>query len=153
MSVVYPLRIYYDRNCPLCAHELHALKRYDRLGRIELIDCSPAGFRDQASAEAGLSGNDLMAFIHARDGNGNWLKGVPVFEAAYRAVGIESMARLWSQPRLRPLWDRLYPWVARYRMSLSKLRLGPAFGWLVARAAARASEREQSCAKCRLPAP
>jgi predicted DCC family thiol-disulfide oxidoreductase YuxK len=40
----YPLTIYYDASCPLCATEMHALKRNDAAGVLELVDCSAPEF-------------------------------------------------------------------------------------------------------------
>lgn len=141
----FPLTIFYDRSCPLCAEELHAIRDYDRHGRLRLIDCSPPGFHNEAAAVAGVSAFDLMHQIHARDAAGRWYRGVDVFILAYRAAGIEAIARLWAHPRLRPLWDRLYLWVARHRMILSRLHLNAAFGYLVRRAARKAEQRRRNC--------
>lgn len=152
-AVAWPLTIYYDRSCPLCREEMHALVENDREGRLALVDASPPGFDDPALAPAGLDQAALMRLIHARDAGGRWYRGVEVFELAYAAAGLVSMARLWAHPRLRPLWDRLYPWVARLRQPLSKLRLNRAYGWFVRRAAARAQARAGTCAagRCELP--
>lgn len=147
----YPLTILYDRSCPLCAAELHAIRDYDLENRLRLIDCSPPGFHDEAAAAAGVSAFDLMHQIHARDAAGRWYRGVDVFVLAYRAAGIEAMARLWATPRLRPLWDWLYRWVARHRTTLSRLHLNAAFGWLVRRAARRAQQKTSMSLKSNGP--
>lgn len=154
MNIAWPLRIYYDRNCPLCRRELHALSDNDVFGRLELVDCSPAGFRDEALEQAGITPQQAMTLIQARDAEGRWIHSVAVFEAIYGAVGLHGMARVWAHPRLRPVWDRLYPWVARYRMPLSRLGLDRPFEWLVRRAAGRAAKRARACAAehCSLPA-
>jgi predicted DCC family thiol-disulfide oxidoreductase YuxK len=141
----FPLTIFYDRSCPLCSQELHAIRDYDRHDRLRLIDCSPPGFHSEAAAAAGVSAFDLMHQIHARDAAGRWYRGVDVFIIAYRAAGIEAVARLWAHPSLRPLWDRLYLWIARHRMILSRLHLNAAFGWFVRRAARRAEARSRAC--------
>src|SRR4249920_1537637 len=104
-QVAYPLAIYYDQSCPLCAEEMHALKRYDAHGRLHLIDCSVPDFIDADTRQAGIDRSALMRRIHARDAAGNWLDGVAVFEVAYGAVGIGAVAKLWGNPRLQPLWD------------------------------------------------
>lgn len=88
-SPAWPLRIYYDRSCPLCAQEMHALVAHDRAGRIELVDCSAADFDSTAKEDGGASSapraavaageapdagkptrTALMAIIHARDADG-----------------------------------------------------------------------------------
>lgn len=116
----YPLTVFYDASCPLCAVEMHALKARDRDGRLELVDCSAPEF-DARVLGLPVTRDALMERIHARDGDGRWLTGVDVFEAVYAAAGLGSLARLWGSRYLRPLLARLYPWVARNRQQLSRL--------------------------------
>ena len=139
------LRIWYDASCPLCATEMHALRRHAGTGQLELIDCSPADFHDAEVATAGYTRGDLMRLIHARDGDGRWLRGVEVFERAYRLAGIDGAADLFAHRRLRPLWDRLYPWIARHRMALSRLRLDGLYRRAIEFAARRAARRARAC--------
>jgi predicted DCC family thiol-disulfide oxidoreductase YuxK len=145
MTVAYPIRVYYDQSCPLCAREMRILKDFDRHERIELVDCSTNDFQDGLAQQAGYSAKDFMTLIHARDADGRWLKGVAVFEVVYAAAGIDAVARFWSNRRLRPLWDWLYPHVANNRMWLSTLGLTRIFGWYVTRAAHRAAAQSQVC--------
>src|SRR5262245_45768749 len=119
----YPLTVFYDASCPMCASEMHAIKELDTKGRIVLVDCSPADFGDARLSEGGFCRTDAMTLIHARDADGRWLVGIAVFEAAYRAAGLLTIARFWGDRRLRPLLDRIYPWVARHRQALSRLGL------------------------------
>lgn len=153
MSVAWPLVIYYDASCPLCREEMHALASHDHDRRLRLVDASSPGFSDADTLAAGLKTSDLMRLIHARDIEGRWYRGVEVFELAYGAAGLAGIARLWGHPRLRPLWDRLYPWIARLRQPLSRLRLNRLYGALVRRAAARAQRRASACANaaCAMP--
>jgi predicted DCC family thiol-disulfide oxidoreductase YuxK len=141
----YPLTIYYDASCALCATEMHTLRDYDRTCRLRLVDCSAAAFDDSAMAAAGFPRSALLQRIHARDAAGEWYSGVDVFVLAYRAAGIEAIARLWEHPRLRPLWNRLYPWIARHRRGLTRLRLDGVLAWFVRRAARRAHLRTSAC--------
>jgi predicted DCC family thiol-disulfide oxidoreductase YuxK len=120
-AVRYPLTIFYDASCPLCAREMHALKARDRAGRLELVDCSASNFDESILSGLTIWRGDLMRVVHARDAGGRWLRGVDVFAAAYRIAGLEGPARLWSSEWLRPTWERLYPWVARNRQRLSRL--------------------------------
>ncbi len=153
MTAAWPLVIYYDASCPLCREEMHALKAYDHAGRLQLRDASLPGFSDADLEAAGIGLPTLMRLIHARDAEGRWFRGVEVFELAYGAAGLDGIARLWAHPRLRPVWDRVYPWIARFRQPLSWLRLNRAYGWLVRRAAVRAHRKSQACAagRCELP--
>lgn len=142
----YPLRIYYDHSCPLCREEMSALKAYDRLDRLELVDCSPLAFADADADAAGYTRAQMMRLIHARDAGGRWLIGVPVFQAAYAAAGIHAVAATMGHPVLQRLWCRLYPWVADHRQPLSRLRLHRLYGWWVRRMAERALRRSRQCA-------
>ena len=149
-AVAYPLTIYYDGACPICATEMTTLKRHDVGDRLILRDCanrdgsSVSGEsardggrddgRDDVCRAAGITLADLGARIHARDAAGRWLVGVDVFVVAYDAAGFALLATLFAHPRLRPSWDRLYPWVARHRYALSRLGLQHAFRLLPHRA-------------------
>jgi predicted DCC family thiol-disulfide oxidoreductase YuxK len=133
-----PLTVYYDASCPLCATEMHALRDLDWRGRLQLVDCSAKDFDDPRIARDGVTREDLMARIHARDPEGRWLVGLDAFEAVYGAAGLKGAARFWGNPRLRPLLDRIYPWIARYRQPLSRLGIHRLVGLLFARAGRRA---------------
>ena len=145
MDVTFPLTVYYDASCPLCRQEMHTLKGFDRRDRLRLVDCSVAGFDDPGARDAGVTQAEMMRLIRARDADGRWLVGVDVFVAAYRATGNVLVAGLWSNAWLRPLWDRLYPWVARYRMPLSKIGFTGLFNRLVRWSGERALRRSQAC--------
>ena len=155
MIAAWPLVIYYDASCPLCREEMHALTSHDNEHRLRLVDASSHAFDDADTRAVGLTTAELMRLIHARDAEGRWYRGVEVFELAYGAAGLVGIARLWGHPRLRPLWDRLYPWIARYRQPLSRLRLNRLYGALVRRAAIRAQHRAAACkdGACPLPGP
>ena len=55
---VYPLTVFYDGACPICAREMALMKRLDRTQRLTLLDFSLAGFD---AAPAGLAVADLSA--------------------------------------------------------------------------------------------
>lgn len=150
-DIAYPLTIFYDASCPLCRKEMQALCDYDTDSRLMLVDCSGPGFADADASRKGISTADMMRLIHARDADGRWFIGVDVFVIAYGAAGIEFMARFWSHRLLRPLWDRLYPWVARHRMGLSALGITGGFDRLLRWAARRSFERGRRCENGRCP--
>ena len=37
--ITFPLTVFYDASCPLCASEMHALAARDREARLVLVDC------------------------------------------------------------------------------------------------------------------
>jgi len=124
-----PLTVYYDKSCPLCATEMHALRDLDPKG-FRLVDCSAPDFVDAMR-------EDMMARMHARSADGRWLTGLDAFEAIYAAAGLKRVARIWGNARLRPVFDRIYPWIARHRQALSRLRLHRVVGALLARGKSR----------------
>lgn len=140
----YPLTVFYDASCPLCAGEMHALRELDTAGRIELVDCSAPEFSDEGLLAEGITRAALMQRIHARDAHGRWLIGMDAFEAVYRAAGLEGAARMWADPRWRSIFDRLYPWIARYRRILSRLGMQVFVRRLIRSAARRQAATAQS---------
>lgn len=116
----YPLTVFYDASCPMCASEMDFLRARDAARRLELVDCSAADFSDEGLRAEGKSRAAFMARLHARDAHGQWLAGPDAFEAIYRAVGLEGTARIWGSRRLRPLVDRAYHWIAANRQTLSR---------------------------------
>lgn len=126
-----PLTVYYDKSCPLCSTEMDALCELDWRGRLKLVDCSAEGFDDSAVAKEGVTREAMMTRLHARDPEGRWLKGLDAFEAVYAAAGLDRAARLWAHPRLRPVLERIYPWIARSRQPLSRLGLHRVVGPLI----------------------
>jgi len=116
-----PLTVYYDKSCPMCATEMHVIEKLDWRGRLRLVDCSAPDFDDRAPAREGVTQEAMMTRLHARDPEGRWLKGLDAFEAVYASAGLEGPARLWGDRRLRPVLDRIYPVMARYRQPLSRL--------------------------------
>lgn len=138
MNVAWPLTVYYDASCPLCRTEIETLKARDGCDRLRLVDCSPPSF---GSPGDGVTRDDLMSRIHARDSRGRWLRGIDVFAAAYAAAGMRRVAALYASPLLRPLLDRAYPWVADHRMLLSRLGLSRVFRLVPGRHACAACDK------------
>ena len=138
---VRSMTVWYDGSCPLCRAEIGALADADADGVLRLVDCSPPGFDDPDARAAGVDRSAMMRALHARDADGRWHVGVDAFEAIYRAVGIESVARLWGHPWLKPVLVRIYPWIARHRQRLSRLGITGLFEAWVRREARRAAAR------------
>jgi predicted DCC family thiol-disulfide oxidoreductase YuxK len=121
-EVAWPLTLYVDDACPLCHAEMAGLAARDRSSCLRVVDASAAGFGgDEATRAAGLDLATLLHRLHARDAQGRWLVGIPVFAAAYDAAGIHWMARLLRVRPLRPVFDVGYALVADHRWLLVKL--------------------------------
>ncbi len=119
--VKFPLTVFYDASCPMCASEMNALKARDTGNRLALVDCSAPDFKHVKAADAGVSVDAMMTLIHARDAEGCWLVGVDCFEAVYRIAGLEWVARFLGIPAVRSIMGAAYPWIARHRQMLSRL--------------------------------
>lgn len=129
-SPTYPLTVYYDASCPLCRSEMETMKARDAGNVLRLVDCSAPAFSETTCATEGVTRPMMMVRIHARDAGGRWLRGVDVFAVVYRAAGFTTLARLYESRLLRPLFDRLYPWIADHRHVLSRWGLPRLFHWL-----------------------
>ncbi len=118
MNITYPLTIYYDASCPLCAAEMHTIKETDFENKLILVDCSADSFNEPAFCPSTKA--VMMERIHAIDATGQWIKGVDVFEAAYAAAGFKALSKFWGNKKLRPILTRAYPLIADNRHWLSK---------------------------------
>jgi predicted DCC family thiol-disulfide oxidoreductase YuxK len=121
MSPAWPLRIYVDDACPLCHAEMAGLAARDQDRCLRMVDCSAAGFRDADSEAAGYDRAQLLHRIHARDADGRWLVGVPVFAAAYEAAGLHRLAWWLRRPWLQPLWRAGYALLVNHRRLLVRM--------------------------------
>jgi predicted DCC family thiol-disulfide oxidoreductase YuxK len=126
-----PLTVYYDKSCPMCATEMHVIEELDWRGRLKLVDCSAPDFDASAAAKEGVTREAMMTRLHVRDPEGKWLVALDAFEAVYASAGLKGAARFWGDRRLRPVLDRIYPLMARYRQPLSRLGLHRVVGALL----------------------
>jgi predicted DCC family thiol-disulfide oxidoreductase YuxK len=78
----FPMRVFYDGNCIVCAREMTHYRRQDRHGRLLLVDISAADF------DARRYGIPLTAFmeqLHVIDARGRIYRGVEGFWAIWQA--------------------------------------------------------------------
>ncbi len=129
MNITYPLTIYYDASCPLCASEMHTIKETDFDNKLILVDCSNEAFNEPAFCPT--TKELMMARIHAVDAAGQWIKGIDVFEAAYKAAGFTKLSQIWGSTLLKPLLTRAYPFIADNRYWLSKTALPYLLNWVL----------------------
>lgn len=135
----YPLTVYFDGDCPICAREIALLKRLNRHNLVEFVDFADPGYDPRQS---GLDRAELGRVIHARWADGSMLVGVDVFREVWSAVGFGFVARL---SRL-PIIDRVlvwgYDWFARNRLWLTG-RAGPDV-----RSRGQGEDHNKSCPRC-----
>lgn len=114
--VAYPLTVFYDGACPLCAREMALMKRLDRHHRLSLCDFSAPGYEAEST---GLDPARLGAVLHAQWGDGTIITGVEAFRTIWQAVGLGVLARLSRLPVIDPLLVRAYAWFAQNRLWLT----------------------------------
>ncbi|MFT3734429.1 MAG: DUF393 domain-containing protein [Rhodocyclaceae bacterium] len=117
-AALYPLTVYYDRACPLCRREMHALKARDQGDRIQLVNISDERFD---ASTTGFDAASLDAALHARGADGTVLRGLDAIQASYEAVGLGMLYHWTRTPLMRPLMDRAYRLFAAHRNTLSPL--------------------------------
>lgn len=120
-TIQFPLTIYYDASCPLCASEMHTIKETDFENKLILVDCSNQAFNEPAFCPA--TKEAMLERIHAQDSAGQWIKGVDVFAAAYGVAGFSGLSAFWGSKVFRPVLSRAYPFIADNRHWLSKTPL------------------------------
>ncbi len=108
----------YDGDCPICQKEVGWLRWKNKLGKLGFQDINATEFDPGAY---GKSHAELMAEIHGFYPDGKIVKGMPVFRAAYRALGLGWLMAATDWPVLRSLFDLLYSWFARHRLGLGRL--------------------------------
>jgi len=112
----YPLAVFYDGACPICAREIALMRRLDRHGRLAFFDFSSP---DYDVATTGLAVADLSAVIHARWSDGMLITGVDAFRAMWEAVGLGFVAKLSRLSFIDPIAVKAYAWFARNRLWLT----------------------------------
>ena len=117
----YPLTVFFDGACPICAREIALMKRLDRRQRLAYCDFSRL---DYDTASKGFAPSELGTVIHARWADGSVITGVDVFRAMWEAVGLGLLAKLSHLSLVEPLVLRAYEWFARNRLQLTG-RLNP----------------------------
>ncbi|QDV79199.1 thiol-disulfide oxidoreductase DCC family protein [Botrimarina mediterranea] len=112
----YEVEVFFDGDCPLCRREIAMIRRWDKRDRVRFTDIAAAGFE---AAAYGVTQARLMAEIHGRDAQGNWLVGVEVFRRLYAAVGCGWIVSVTRWPVIRPALDVAYRLFARQRLRLT----------------------------------
>lgn len=120
----YPLTLFYDGACPVCRHEMHALRRRDTAARLRFEDVRAPGF----VAPDGTTVDAMLAAIHGRRADGRVIVGVETLRLAYRAVGLGWLLAPTAWGPLRALSERGYRWFARHRFAAPTWLAIAAFG-------------------------
>ncbi|ABA89978.1 protein of unknown function DUF393 [Syntrophotalea carbinolica DSM 2380] len=93
ISPEFPLTIFYDGSCPLCAREMAFYRSRVSAARMIFVDISRPDFD---AATYGRWRQEFMAALHVLDAGGHFFVGVDAFRALWLAMP-----------------DRFYPFLAR----------------------------------------
>jgi predicted DCC family thiol-disulfide oxidoreductase YuxK len=125
----FPIRIFYDGACVVCAGEVEQYRRRDRASRLQLVDISAADFNPLPF------GIPLQAFqyeLHVIDRAGTVYRGIDAFRAIWQAFPDVRLFRLlaWlvTLPVITTLARLGYRCFARLRPYLPKRRVACATG-------------------------
>lgn len=117
----FPLQIYYDGSCTVCAHEVERYGRMDRLGNLVLVDISDPGF-DPALFR--ITREQFMYQMHAIDRKGTVFRGVDAFWAIWQAFPSSTFlglcGTLITLPLVNPVARLCYRIFASIRVYLPK---------------------------------
>lgn len=115
---LWPLTLYFDGDCPLCAREIQLLRRRADEHRLNLVDISLGDFDPAA---VGQSKQTLQNCLHARFANGQWVTGLDATLWSWRAAGLDRWAAPLTWKLLRPLFELGYRLFCRLRPHLNWL--------------------------------
>lgn len=119
----FPLRVFYDGSCSVCATEIERYGRMDHEGRLLLIDISAPDFDP---APLGISLAEFMYQMHAIDQAGTVYRGVEAFWAIWQAFPASTllglMGALITLPGVNAVARLCYKGFAGIRKYLPKRR-------------------------------
>ena len=88
---IFPLRVYYDGSCSVCAREIERYGRRDHAGRLILVDISVPDFDPDP---VGISLAEFMYQMHVIDRAGGVYRGVEAFWAIWQAFPASTLLGL-----------------------------------------------------------
>lgn len=114
----WPLTLYFDGDCPLCAREIKLLRAHASTAKLLFVDISDEGFDSRA---LGFTLEDMQSSLHARFEDGTWVKGLDATLWSWRAAGLGVWAAPLSWRVIRPLLTLVYRLFCRWRPHLAWL--------------------------------
>jgi predicted DCC family thiol-disulfide oxidoreductase YuxK len=121
-SPTFPLQIFYDGNCSICAAEIKHYLHQDHGGRLLGVNIHGADF----VAPAGLTPAALMYEMHVIDARGTIYRNIAAFQVIWQAFPAIPLycflAAVFALPLLNPLARGGYRLFARLRRYLPQRR-------------------------------
>ena len=110
-------RILYDGDCPICCRKIAFFKKHDTQKKLRYTNIRNA---DLSFFNLPVSRADLEKQIHAILPDGTLINRMEVIRAAYKAIGLGWLSAPTGWPILRALFDALYGFVAKNRLTISR---------------------------------
>lgn len=114
----WPLTLYFDGDCPLCAREIKLLSARATPDRLLFVDISAEAFD---ATRLGFTAADMASSLHARFADGTWVTGLDATLWSWRAAGLGAWAAPLSWRLTRPLLNIGYRLFCRWRPHLAWL--------------------------------
>lgn len=108
------LKLLYDGECPICKREICILQKKESQTKIKFIDISSKEFTPFENNN--IDYNTAMSQIHAIDGKGNLLVGIPAFATVYARCQFLVASTLLRIPFIKRVLKPLYALFAKKRL-------------------------------------
>lgn len=82
VSPVFPVRVFFDGGCGVCASEMRTYRTREHGGRLIFINIRAPWFDP---APYGITGEEFMHELHAIDACGHVYRGIDAFRAIWKA--------------------------------------------------------------------
>ncbi|MSN24330.1 MAG: DUF393 domain-containing protein [Geobacter sp.] len=117
----FPIQVFYDGACSVCASEIEHYLRQDHGGRLLAVDISATDFEPESHQ---IALNEFMYELHTIDRAGRVYRGVEAFWAIWQAFPSSTvygiMGDVINLPVVNPVARLLYRGFARIRPYLPK---------------------------------
>ncbi|MGV8921422.1 MAG: thiol-disulfide oxidoreductase DCC family protein [Pseudomonas sp.] len=114
----WPLTLYYDGECPLCAREIKILRRRAIEARLLFVDISRSDFDANA---LGFTLKHMQSLLHGRFADGHWVAGLDATLWSWRGAGLGVWVAPLTWRAIRPLLSYGYSLFSRLRPHLAWL--------------------------------
>lgn len=108
------LKLLYDGECPICKREICILQKKESQNKIKFVDISSKEFSPFENNN--IDYNTAMSQIHAIDGKGNLLVGIPAFATVYARSQLLVTSTLLRITFIKSILKPLYTLFAKKRL-------------------------------------
>lgn len=117
----YPLTVFFDSRCPLCAKEMQHLLSADNEQRLVIADIHEYGFIEKYPH---IDPDKANQILHAQSADGLLYLGLDATHAAWSAVGKGWRTGFLRWPLIKIVADVCYYFFAQHRYRISWLLTG-----------------------------